>query len=209
MEWHNVLDAGGYKIPSDKFPGFDHPLGFHHLSLRDSLKLTKAMQASQQHLDSYLPFFHKTEGKTVPKIQRWISQMLEEDFPAQHFVFTINKEVVGFGSTLPISNDPREVQFRYLVFEGFTGRGIATAMAHTLEAYAFNVWGFHRAYIEMDSSNRASMKVAQKLGYELVGTKDVSKVGTKESGFWYSFAKKRPVGLADGVLQGKPMEDFG
>ncbi len=209
MEWHNVLDASGYKKPSDKFPGFDHPLEFHHLSLRDSLKLSKAMQASQQHLDSYLPFFHKKEGKTVPKIQRWIFHMLEEDFPSQHFVFTINNEVVGFGSSLPVSNDPREVQFRYLVFEGFTGRGIATAMAHTLEVYAFNVWGFHRVYIEMDSSNRASMKVAQKLGYELVGTKDVSKVGTKESGFWYSFAKQRPDDIADGVLQGKPMEDFG
>ena len=52
-----------------------------------------------------------------------------------------------------------------MVFEGYTGKGIATAIVHTLQLYSFIVWGFDRVYIEMDSSNRASMKVAQKLGY--------------------------------------------
>jgi RimJ/RimL family protein N-acetyltransferase len=165
VQWHEIVEVGGYKLPPDKFPGFNHRLETHPLSLRDSLKLTRAMQSSQEHLDGYLPFFEKKEGKTVPKIQRWIFQMLKEEFPSQHFIFTIGKEIVGFGSTLPISNDPREAQFRYMVFEGYTGKGIATAIVHTLQLYSFIVWGFDRVYIEMDSSNRASMKVAQKLGY--------------------------------------------
>ena len=208
MQWLEMIQEAGYQLPSDQFPGFDHGLEVHHLSLRDSLKLTKAMQTNQQHLDGYLPLFDKREGKTVPKIQRWIFQMLKEEFPSQHFVFTIGEQLVGFASTLPISDNPREVQLRYMVFEGFTGRGIATSIAHTLEFYSFRVWGFHRVYIEMDSSNRASMAVAQKLGYRFAGTKDVSKAGTKESGFWYSFVKERPEVFPDGVLQGRPIEDF-
>jgi RimJ/RimL family protein N-acetyltransferase len=208
MQWIEIIQEAENKPPSGQFPGFDHRLEFHHLSLRDSLKLTRALQASQEHLDSYLPFFDQREGKTVPKVQRWIFEMLEESFPAQHFVFTIGNELVGFSSILPISKNLREVQLRYLVFEGFTGRGIATAMARTLELYSFNVWGFDRIYIEMDSGNRASINVAQKLGYELGGTKDVSKLGSKGTGFWYSFVKERPEVIPDGVLQGRPIEDF-
>lgn len=208
MEWREVIEESSYRLPTGNFPGFNHRLEVHHLSLRDSLKLTKAMQANQQHLDEYLPLFHKREGKTVPKIQRWIFQMLNEQFPSQHFVFTLGGQLVGFASTLPISDDPREVQLRYIVFQDYTGKGIATAMACTLELYAFWIWGFHRVYIEMDSHNRASMSVAQKLGYRLNGTKDVGKLGTRDSGFWYSFVKERPADITDGVLQGRPSSDF-
>ena len=68
MQWIEIIQEAGYKLPPGKFPGFEHRLEVHHLSLRDSLKLTKAMQKNQQHLDGYLPLFHKQEGKTVPKI---------------------------------------------------------------------------------------------------------------------------------------------
>ena len=183
-------------------------LEFHHLSLIDTLSLTKAMQKSQKHLDSYLPFFDKKEGKTVPKIQRWISSMLNEQFPAMHFVFTLSGKVCGFGSTLAISADPREVQLRYLVFDGYQGRGLATRIAATLELMAFQVWGYDRVFIEMDSHNRASIKVAEKLGYRFRKTKEMPLFGSQGSGFWYSYSKERDPQSKPGVLQSRPMEDF-
>lgn len=188
MEWSDVLTAAGVPAYSDHNDGLE----FHHLSMSDVLPLTRAVQKNQKHMDTYLPLFSKGDPKSLLSVQKWVMGMLKEQFPSQHFVFTYKGKLCGLASTLPISDDPTEIQFRYLVFEGFTGKGLGTRIAYTLEIYAFTIWGFNRIFIEMDSSNRASMGIAQKLGYRLVGTMDHDINGTKETGFWYSFVKERP-----------------
>jgi RimJ/RimL family protein N-acetyltransferase len=205
MEWSDIIRAAGFTTPH---PNHNGGLEFHHLSVKDTLPLTKAMQKNQKHLDAYLPVFGRHQTKGVLEVQTWIRGMLAEEFPSQHFVFKYKGRLCGFASTLPISADPREVQLRYMVFEGFTGKGIGTRIAHTLELYAFYVWGYHRIFIEMDSANAASMRVAQKLDYTFKGTKEYDKVGTKGTGFWYSYEKERPEGIEDGVIQGASLEDF-
>lgn len=206
-QWLELVEEGQTKrtFELEDFGGLE----FHYLSLKDTLPLTKAMQKSQKHLESYLPFFDKKEGKTVPKIQRWIASMLQQQFPSMHFIFTLDGEICGFASTLPMSTDPREVQLRYIVFEGYQGKGLATRMAATLEIMAFQVWGHERVFIEMDSQNRGSVKVAEKLGYSFKATKDMPKLGSDGSGFWYSYVKDRKPNTAPAVLQGKPMSYFG
>ena len=189
MEWSDIIRRAGFTPP---FFNHNGGLEFHHLSLKDTLSLTRAMQKNQKHLEAFLPMFHRQETKNVAHVQRWIRSMLEEAYPAQHFVFTYRNKLCGFASTLPISENPREVQLRYMVFEGFTGQGLATRIATTLELYAFNVWGYDRIFIEMDSHNRASMRVAQKLDYEFQGTREYEITGTQGTGFWYSYVKERP-----------------
>ena len=200
MEWREVVQAAGHRLPSGAFPGYSNGLEFHHLSSRDSLKLSAAMHRSRAHFEKFLPVFDESQKLTLSAMREWISDRLDEHFPTQHFVFSIGRELVGFGSTLPISNDLREIQLRYMVFEGHTGKGVATAMAKTMEFYGFHVWGFDRIYIEMDSANRASLAVAQRLGYELHGTKELSKIGTDGSGLWFSFVKVRPREAQAGTL---------
>ena len=188
MEWSDVLAAAGFR----NYAIHNGGLEFHHLSVDDTLALTKVMQRNQRHLDDFLPVFSRSETRNVPTIQRWIRDMLAEQFPSQHFVFTWRGKLCGLASTLPITDDPRDIQLRYMVFDGFTGKGIATRIGKTLEIYGFHVWGFHRIFIEMDSHNRASMAVAQKLDYQFNGTKDYDLVGTKGTGFWFSYVKHRP-----------------
>ena len=51
----------------------------------------------------------------------------------------------------------------------FTGRGIATRAAKTLEDLAFGTMDFNRLAIIMDDENKKSVAVAQRLGYKLDG----------------------------------------
>jgi RimJ/RimL family protein N-acetyltransferase len=204
MEWSDVLSAAGFPAYSDHNGGLE----FHHLSLGDTLALTKAMQKNQKHLEQFLPVFARGETRNVPSVQRWIRGMLDEQLPSQHFVFTWKGKLCGFASTLPIIGNPREIQLRYMVFDGFTGMGIGTRIARTLELYGFQVWGYHRIFIEMDSQNTASMRVAQKLGYQFNGTREYGLLGTKGSGFWFSYVKERPEDSGGGVLQKNPLEHF-
>jgi len=197
--WTDVLAAAGNKTQLRENDGLE----FHHLTIRDTATFTRALQKNLKHLETYLPPLVAERQVSVLHTRAWIESLLQEKFPSQHFVFTHHGDLCGFGSTLPISADPTEVQLRYMVFQGFTGKGIATRIAKTLELYAFGVWGFHRIHIEMDSQNLPSVRVANKLGYRFLGTREYGISGTKSSGFWYSFVKERPPEQSPAVLQGK------
>ena len=190
MQWSDIVRGAGFTLP---FSDHNGGLEFHHLSLKDTLSLARALQKNQKHLEAFLPMFNRHDSRGLADVQRLITRMLAEAYPAQHFVFTYRGKVCGLASTLPISRNFREVQLRYMVFEGFTGQGLATRIAATLELYAFNVWDYERVFIEMDSHNRASMRVPQKLGYEFLGAKEGPLTGNEATGFWYSYVKENPL----------------
>lgn len=62
----------------------------------------------------------------------------------------------------------KEAFIAYTVFKNYWGKGMAVEGAQTMINYVTTYYRPERFVIEMDTRNRASMKVAEKLGFEFV-----------------------------------------
>tara|TARA_B110000503_G_C7167849_1_gene422776 strand:- start:3126 stop:3812 length:687 start_codon:yes stop_codon:yes gene_type:complete len=190
------------------FPGYDHPAEFRRLKPTDTLQISKVIRKSRKSLMNYLDWADRAGNWSFAQIQKWVmSHINSDDFYRHHFVFLINKEIVGMCSTAPVG-DPYQVQLSYWVADGHQGRGVGTALARTIEDFAFRVIGWSAVQINHDATNRASGKIPQKLGYTWNGTFEGDNFARGETGFWYSWIKFRPEGLPPGILQGEDPEYF-
>lgn len=61
-----------------------------------------------------------------------------------------------------------EAFITYTVFKNYWGNGYAVEGAQAMMAYASQNFVIERIVIEMDTRNRASVKVAEKLGFDFV-----------------------------------------
>ncbi len=143
----------------------------------------------------------------ISMISRFIDDHINDPLPNQHFIFIIGDEIVGMGS-LVRAYTKQDCQIALWVAHGYQGKGIGKRIVDTLIYIAFNVWGFQVLYYEHDVLNDSSKKLPQKCGFTFSHSRELAKHAEKESGLWMSWYMKRPEGLPDGILQGRPMEDF-
>lgn len=207
LDTRKYLDIQNETKPVN-FPGYNFPAEFRRLKPTDTLALSKVIRKSRKSLMNYLEWADKSANWSFADIQRWVMYHVKsEDIYRDHFLFLINKEIVGMCSTAPCGK-PDQIQLSYWVAEGHQGRGIGTMMAKSLEEYAFRVWGWSAVQINHDATNRASGKIPQKLGYEWNGTFEGDNFARNETGFWYSWIKYRPEGLPPGIFQGEDINSF-
>jgi RimJ/RimL family protein N-acetyltransferase len=114
-------------------------------------------------------------------------------------LFTIGREVVGFGSLAPMEHK-RDVQVSLWVGLGHEGNGIGKWIVQILEFYAFHVFGYDYLYYQHDATNRKSGSLPRKLGFTYSHSFDSEISAKKESGFWFSWIKQRPEGLPPGII---------
>jgi RimJ/RimL family protein N-acetyltransferase len=198
------LNANG---DTPNYPGFDHPLYFHPLRQKHKPALLKALLKSHKHLRGFIGWAKYFRSWNMGKISKFMDDHINDPLPNQHFLFVIGDEVVGMGS-LVRAYTPQDAQIALWVTYGYQGKGIGKAIVETLKHVAFHVWGFQVLFYEHDANNENSKRLPQKCGFHYSHSKDLEKHADEESGLWFSWNLNRPDGLPDGILQGRPMEDF-
>jgi RimJ/RimL family protein N-acetyltransferase len=181
------------------WPGYEYPLACRLLREGDAQYLYPVMKRSAKMLKGYIDWAKYAPSWDYKTVVQFVNDHLQSDLPRWHLVFTIGKQVVGFGSLAPMANE-RDVQVALWVGLGNQSRGIGQWIVRVLEWYAFYVFGYDHVYYQYDATNRQSGKLPQLLGYRFSHTFDQEKHAIKESGLWISWVKDRPEGLPKGVI---------
>ena len=186
---------------------FDYPLQHRRIKLSDTLALSKVIRKSAKHLEGYIGWAQYAGQWDFRRIQQFVSDHVHSEFPREHFIFLLGREIVGMGSLAPMPHI-LDIQISLWVAEGFHGHGIGSRIAATLEWYAFEVYGYEHLYYQHDASNEVSKRLPQKLGFTYSHTFDEVITAGDETGYWFSWVKERPVDLPPGLFQGADMDQF-
>lgn len=189
------------------YPGFMHPLTWAPIGPKHKPALIKAIWKSHKDLRGFIGWAKYTRSWNVKMASRFADDHINAPPPSQHFLFFIGEDVVGMGSLVP-AYTASDSQIALFVTTGYQGQGIGKKIVDTLEEVAFRVWGFSQLFYEHDAYNQYSKKLPAKCGFRYSHSFDQEKEAEQESGFWFSWVKDRPEGLPDGILQGRPIEDF-
>lgn len=183
----------------DAWPGYSHALACRELRESDAQHLFPVMKRSAKMLRGYIEWAKYAPSWDFKTVQQFVTDHVNSEYPRFHLIFTIGREVVGFGSLAPMPN-PRHIQVALWVGLGHQKRGIGHWILTMLEFYAFNVYGYDKVFYQHDSTNRASGRLPQSTGYRFDHTFDQEKHAKNESGFWFSWVKDRPPGLPAGYI---------
>jgi RimJ/RimL family protein N-acetyltransferase len=189
---HSILQVHNW-------PGSDYPLACRFLKEGDQQILYPVMKRSAKTLMGFIGWAKYAPSWDFKTVTQFVNNHLNDEWPRFHLVFSIGKQVVGFGSIAPMPN-PREVQVALWVALGWEKRGIGSWITTVLEWYAFHVFGYDSVYYQHDSANRSSAKLPQKLGFTFSNVFEEVKTAKGESGLWYSWKKGRPQGLKPGFI---------
>lgn len=195
------------KGDQNNYPGFKTPLMFAPMQDKHRQEMYRALLTSHKHLRGFIGWAKYFGSWSNKEINMFLDDHINAPLPDQHFVFTLENRIVGVGSLIGCYT-PFDAQIALWVVKGYQGKGIGKKIVDTLTHVAFDVWGFERLYYEHDAMNQNSKKLPQKCGFSYSHSFDAEKAAEKESGLWMSWVKKRPDGLPDGIIQGKPLEDF-
>ncbi len=194
-----------YQLPD--WPGHDYPLVCRLLVKTDSKVLYPVMKGNAEHLKGYIGWAKYAPSWDFNTVQRFVTDHVSQEWPRFHLIFSIGYQVVGFGSLAPMPN-PREIQVALWVAKEFEGKGIGRWIVTQLEWYAFYVFGYDAVYYQHDASNRKSGRLPPKLGYDFSHSFDEEITATKETGFWYSWKKKKPEGIPPGAIDTGTLENW-
>lgn len=203
----NPSDELRNKGNKENYPGFGYPLEFCPMRPQHKEAMLKALWISHNRLRNHISWAKHMRSWSNNDFYKFIDSHINAMPPNQHFIFTIGDDIVGVGS-LVAAYTLHDSQIALWVTTGYQGKGIGRAIVETLEYVAFNVWGFPVLYFEHDVNNEFSKKLPQKCGFTFSHTREIEKSAEQESGFWFSWKKKRPDYLPDAIIQGRPFDDF-
>ncbi len=180
--------------------GYNYPLACRVLKSSDAPHLYPVMKKSAKVLMGYIGWAKYLRDWNLSTVQAFVDDHVNSSFPRFHLIFTIGKNVVGFGSLAPMPNK-REIQVALWVAKGHQRKGIGSWIVTVLEWYAFHVFGYDAIYYQHDATNRLSAVLPGKLGYQYSHTFEEEEIeGTKESGLWNSHKKTKPKGIPPGCI---------
>ena len=186
-------------FPQRNWPGYNFPFACRVLRDGDARYLYPVMKRSAKSLNGFIEWAKYSPEWDFKTVASFVADHLKDDLPRWHLIFTIGKQVVGFGSLAPMEQQ-RDAQVSLWVGLGHEGKGIGKGIVQILEFYAFYVFGYDNLYYQHDSNNRRSGALPPKLGFRFSHTFDQKKSAQKESGFWFSWVKSKPRGLAPGLI---------
>ncbi|MDH3260329.1 MAG: GNAT family N-acetyltransferase [Acidimicrobiia bacterium] len=149
-------------------PRFSHRFMMRPFRRRDADDMTEAVQASQTELNEWLPWAHLdyAKGDATNYIRDSIKSWREEraydwairrlDDPDRH---------IGNISVWFVSRSFKTGEIGYWVRTDETTRGVATEVAARALQIAFEELKMHRVILRIAVGNRASERVAEKLGF--------------------------------------------
>lgn len=157
-------------LPTD--PRFTPRLELRPFKRRDLDSVVEAIDSSIDELEPWLPWANRNYGRSEA------NQFLRESAGAwadgRAFDFAIHQRVdpaihIGNISVWPTSKRERAGEIGYWIRSSVTGKGIATEAAARVAEVAFAELELHRVTLRIAVGNRASERVAEKLGFTREG----------------------------------------
>ena len=149
---------------------------------RDVGAVHNAVLASLAELSEYLPWARANYSRSTTQ------QFIRESAAAWHegraFDFTIRRDLepdrhIGNVSIWHVSRANMVGEVGYWVRTDQTSQGVCTEVVARVLRFGFEELGLHRIVLRIGVGNRASERVAEKLGFRLEGTlRDDVKVGS-------------------------------
>jgi ribosomal-protein-serine acetyltransferase len=149
-------------------PRFSHRFMLRPFRRRDAEELTEAVQASQIELNEWLPWAHL--GYVKSDAANYIRDSMKSWREERAYDFTVRRlddpgRHVGNISVWFISRSFKTGEIGYWVRTDGTSQGIATEVAARAVQIAFDELKMHRVILRIAVGNRASERVAEKLGF--------------------------------------------
>lgn len=181
------IDLSDYK----PYPGQREILTTVKLRPQHAVMLQKAFKEGTEHISGYFAWAEDSKGWSTKRVLFWIQSLLREEWPCEHYLFLLGENVAGMGSIRPMGH-VRHVQMSYWVNKRYLKQRVGETIARTLERLCFESRAYELIYINHDSSNRASGRIPQALGYKYMGHFEDVKHAKSETGLWLSWAKSNP-----------------
>jgi ribosomal-protein-serine acetyltransferase len=139
---------------------------------RDLDSVLAAIEASMDELELWLPWANRSYGRT--EASRFLRESSSAWSSGRAFDFAIRAREdadfhVGNISVWPTSRRERAGEIGYWIRSSLTGKGIATEAAARVGQVGFEELELHRVTLRIAVGNRASERVAEKLGFTKEG----------------------------------------
>jgi len=132
----------------------------------DAGPLCEAVQESFETVGRWLPWCHKSYGEA--DAVAWIEQCSEDWRRGDQFAFAVfdavTRDFVGSAGLNQFNRQNNYANLGYWTRQSRQGQGISTAAARIVCAFGFDELALTRIEIAVASDNRASRRVAEKLG---------------------------------------------
>ncbi|MGO3048769.1 GNAT family N-acetyltransferase [Staphylococcus casei] len=122
------------------------------------------------HLAQFLDFLK--EDMTIADESAYLKMMLQQQVENKGRLFLIyhNDKLIGTVDLHKIDNQNKKAEIGYWIAKGYTGKSIITTCVNYICEFSFEVIGLNKLIIMADVRNKASKKVAEKVGFSFVAT---------------------------------------
>jgi len=157
-------------LPTD--PRHTPRLELRPFKRRDLDAVVEAIEASIDDLELWLPWANRLYGRG--EANRFLRESAAAWSEGRAFDFAIRPRIdpgvhIGNISVWPTSRRERTGEIGYWIRSSATGQGFATEAAARVAAVGFDESGLHRITLRIAVGNRASERVAEKLGFTREG----------------------------------------
>ena len=131
--------------------------------------LLAMIQRNRHHIGRFLP--KVTEIDSIDKAKAHLTHCHKQSLARELFEFHVlyQDELCGIVRLNYFEWANRKAAIAYLLDEAHTGRGILTRAARSVLGFAFQTLGLNRVELRTASTNLASIRVAERLGFTREG----------------------------------------
>lgn len=133
-------------------------------------EIFNVISANREHIGAFLPWVQDMVNVAVE--ENFIRKMMlaSAQGTAQLFFIAYQGKLIGSVDLHNVVLGTRKGEIGYWLSQAYTKKGIMTTVVNFLINYAFEVLNFNKVTLQADTRNIASNNVAQRCGFQLVGT---------------------------------------
>jgi len=145
-------------------------LVLRRLRMSEARELALAVQESLPELRPYMPWAHEHYGlEDARAFIRFAREQEEQNAGLQYGIFRSRGDAYLGQLGIDLRPAIQSAELGYWVRSRAAGRGVITRASSLLMAYAFEAFALRRMALTCDVKNRASRRVAEKLGMRREG----------------------------------------
>lgn len=141
------------------------------ISKEDAWNVCNFVVANEDRLTDFFPGT-KAQNLTPDLSQRFVKIKVKQFDEKEEYLFTLRTEksykVVGLIYIKELDWDKKQGEFAYAIDYNYEGKGITSKVIENLSKYAFEDLGLETLQIIAHKTNVASVKVAEKNGFQWV-----------------------------------------
>jgi len=154
----------------------DKHLHLRQMQREDVNDLFTLVDNNREYLSKWLPWVDATKKPT--DTASFVSSTLEarQNGSAYEYGIILDGEVVGHISLMHVT-DEHTPEIGYWISSKASGKGITTRAAQVISDFGFDVLHLEKIIIKAEPNNKASNKIAEKLGYNIETTEIDERIG--------------------------------